>query len=793
MKRIIWASMLMAGVVGIAFAALPPTLVNYQGVLRDASDRPLSGSYDMVFTFYSASTLGDQILIDSHTLASGGQVTVTGGLFNVQLGSGAVTDGSGPNTYWTLMDVFRDYGNVWLSIQVGVETLSPRVRIVSAAYALNATNATRATAALNADQLNWQPASFYLDTSDTAQTKTGALTCDATAVPSAIAVQGLGPTAGGYFKDTDQSGWALAGTGHYGIWAEANGVGGFFKDADNSGRAFVGMGNLGISAEGTGEGGAFRDTDSSGLAYVGYGDLGIDARGNTAGGYFKDSDSSGYAYVGSEEWGIDAAGTGGGGYFEDLDSSSQARVGHGPYGIEATGEVGGQFYPLDGTSEAKLGVTGFGIVTSGTEAGGYFNDDGDASSAYLAYSNDGIFAEGSDMGGNFRDIDSGVAAYVGYSTYKIFGFGTVSFVQNHPAEKDRVIVYAAPEGDEVAVYTRGTAQLADGEARVSLGPTFRWVTNPDIGLTVHLTPVGAWSDLYVASKGTEEIVVKSQGGDRNAVFDYIVYGLRIGFEESSIVQEKTTESYIPSMKDHRDLFARRPELRAYSALERFKSMQVGIGAAATDFSKSESLKAAIHEYDPATDPPVCKLLGSGPCRKERTSPPAEPAASSPPPIEPAGEVEAEAMRLPVLRGTVAVPGRSRDIATTTAEAPAGPLFPVSEPVEAGDLLALDPVHAGQFRKATAASDPAVVGIAAGPSQADGDGNLATPVANALYATVKVDAQFGVVRAGDLLVASATPGCAMKAPELIVAGTVIGKALEPLEVGTGRIKILVMPR
>ncbi len=34
---------------------------------------------------------------------------------------------------------------------------------------------------------------------------------------------------------------------------------------------------------------------------------------------------------------------------------------------------------------------------------------------------------------------------------------------------------------------------------------------------------------------------------------------------------------------------------------------------------------------------------------------------------------------------------------------------------------------------------------------------------------------------------------MKAPEVIAAGTVIGKALEPLETGTGTIKLLVMPR
>ncbi|HZN02588.1 MAG TPA: hypothetical protein VFD06_03270, partial [Candidatus Polarisedimenticolia bacterium] len=33
-------------------AADPPALMNYQGVLRDASDLPLSGSYDVTFRLY---------------------------------------------------------------------------------------------------------------------------------------------------------------------------------------------------------------------------------------------------------------------------------------------------------------------------------------------------------------------------------------------------------------------------------------------------------------------------------------------------------------------------------------------------------------------------------------------------------------------------------------------------------------------------------------------------------------------------------------------------------------------
>lgn len=58
--------------------------------------------------------------------------------------------------------------------------------------------------------------------------------------------------------------------------------------------------------------------------------------------------------------------------------------------------------------------------------------------------------------------------------------------------------------------------------------------------------------------------------------------------------------------------------------------------------------------------------------------------------------------------------------------------------------------------------------------------------------VKVDAGYGAIRAGDLLVASPTPGHAMRADDP-APGTVIGKALEGLDRGTGRVRMLVMMR
>jgi hypothetical protein len=64
--------------------------------------------------------------------------------------------------------------------------------------------------------------------------------------------------------------------------------------------------------------------------------------------------------------------------------------------------------------------------------------------------------------------------------------------------------------------------------------------------------------------------------------------------------------------------------------------------------------------------------------------------------------------------------------------------------------------------------------------------------------VKVTADRGAIKPGDLLTASCVPGHARRAEpvtlegvELYRPGTVLGKALEPLESGTGTVTVLPM--
>ena len=59
--------------------------------------------------------------------------------------------------------------------------------------------------------------------------------------------------------------------------------------------------------------------------------------------------------------------------------------------------------------------------------------------------------------------------------------------------------------------------------------------------------------------------------------------------------------------------------------------------------------------------------------------------------------------------------------------------------------------------------------------------------------VKVDASWGAIEPGDLLIASPTTGHAMRAPDPAPEGAVIGKALGRLDRGEGLIRMIVMLR
>jgi hypothetical protein len=129
----------------------------------------------------------------------------------------------------------------------------------------------------------------------------------------------------------------------------------------------------------------------------------------------------------------------------------------------------------------------------------------------------------------------------------------------------------------------------------------------------------------------------------------------------------------------------------------------------------------------------------------------------------------------------------------------------AEMLEPGDVVAIDPAHPGEFRLSDGAFSTLVAGVVStnpgitmnNNDLADNDTGVRTDTRPLLalvgQTPVKVSAENGAVRPGDLLVASATPGHAMRAGDDPPVGTVIGKALGSLEAGHGVISMLVMLR
>ena len=118
----------------------------------------------------------------------------------------------------------------------------------------------------------------------------------------------------------------------------------------------------------------------------------------------------------------------------------------------------------------------------------------------------------------------------------------------------------------------------------------------------------------------------------------------------------------------------------------------------------------------------------------------------------------------------------------------------NEGLEPGDVLVISPD--GKLARSSEPYATAVVGVySSNPGFVGGDNGDANmtgkiPLAVVGVVPVKASAENGSITPGDLLTSASTPGYAMKATDFEV-GTIIGKALEPLNKDSGVINILVM--
>ena len=140
---------------------------------------------------------------------------------------------------------------------------------------------------------------------------------------------------------------------------------------------------------------------------------------------------------------------------------------------------------------------------------------------------------GTDIGEGYLGLGFGTAADTTSGAWAVFASGALGatgakhFVEPHPEDPNKVLLYSSLEGRTVDTYFRGTARFVNREAVIEVPEDFRIVTAEE-GLTVQITPIGGFASAYVESRDLNRIVVRSS---KDVEFDYLVQGLRRAYKD----------------------------------------------------------------------------------------------------------------------------------------------------------------------------------------------------------------------------------------------------------------------
>jgi len=460
------------------------------------SGAPASGPFSVTFTIYSAATGGTVLWLETQS------VTVTGGVFNVLLGS--ATTGGIPN------NVFTGTGDRYLGVKVGADPeISPRFRLTSVAFAIRATEADGvADGAIG-------PA----DLADNAVTATKIAANNV--VKSINSLRDNVTIAQGANVTITPSGNTLT-------IAASGGTGGI--TTVNAGAGLTGGGSSSSVTLSVATSGITSSMIQAGQV----------TNAEIANFAVTSSKIAGSA-VGSAEI---ADGSVGSADLADVvnfgasNSTGQLQIISPPAGRVAvqlgafTGGAG--FMRTFNTNGAKVTELGF---SAGN--GGYFETLGPNGNSNLRISdlinfpNNGYLAildaQGNEQAGIYVDaIGRGIV------------FGDMKpFRLAHPYLSDQEIWYTCIEGPEAGAYVRGTAKLLNGKASIVFPEHFQIVAQEN-GMTVTLTPLDASSKgLAVTAKNASGFEVQELfQGTGNYDFDWEVKAVRKGYEDYRVIRSK---------------------------------------------------------------------------------------------------------------------------------------------------------------------------------------------------------------------------------------------------------------
>ena len=225
-----------------------------------------------------------------------------------------------------------------------------------------------------------------------------------------------------------------------------------------------------------------------------------------------------------------AFGVGGESTDTGIGTSGSSPNGTGVQGFSSSGTGVVGFSNSSGTGVSGSSVSGTGVSAGSTSGTGLLatSSSGDGISGS---SGTGTGVHGSSTFGLAGLFDGNILVNGNFSAT-----GTKAFVQAHPTDPGREIVYVALEGGEAGTYVRGIGQLQSGKAVLALPEHFGLVTTTE-GLTIQLTPRGEWLQLYVVELDAAQIVVREAQG-KSGAFDYLIHGVRRGYEQHEVIRTR---------------------------------------------------------------------------------------------------------------------------------------------------------------------------------------------------------------------------------------------------------------
>ena len=570
-----------------------------------------------------------------------------------------------------------------------------------------------------------------------------------------------------------------SGTG-YGVWGESystfgRGVYGYHNSSTGFGigvwgesRSNSGVGLLGVHNNTSGLGwGVWGESNSA----IGVGVVAVhDSPSGVGDGFAVLASTDSETGVGVVGGHTPNSGTGYGVWGE-----TNSSTGRGVYGLhDATSGLG---YGVRGETNSATGRGVFGSHYGTTDTGYGVRGETDSPTGR------GIYGLHDSATGTGYGVRGGTNSTSGYGVYSVGDFGasgTKSAII--PSGKGNWMKVYSMESPEVWFEDFGSGHTIRGNAQVKIDSTFLEAVNMKEPYHVFVTS-GGECPLAVVKKQQDFFTVRSLGDKAcETSFDYRIVAKRLGYEKlrfepdvnpfegdeptpdrdaDSIRTQKITEQRLLAVKTRTTNGDKHPRKNEHDVRDKSRDIEKTIQKQSTSDLRSDD------EYSQHS---TIRNTGQGPLTQ---------------------------------------------------------LFTPAEYLQQGDVVVLDHGHSAALRLCDSELDPAVVGVIAGEtlvSTAEGYKNLSdlepaafqsleaerqsntqennstwttifeqypnlsTPVAISGIIYCKVDASFGSINAGDMLVTSPAAGHAMKSPTP-TRGTILGKALENLDEGTGKILII----